>query len=232
MRVYYDLSHPFDENTYHPFGFASFRNIQMFPSHGCRHAIVTMSLHFATHMDAPWHMVEEGRRLDEIPLNDLIGEALVLDVSGKYGPDGKGPREIARTDLRHALEAQRQELRAGDALIVHTGWSPLFSSDPSRYYDEYRVLSGEACEWLVQEKIRLVGIDAPDVDLPACYQERPFHPENHRRLLSDDIFIIENVGGQVADLSGRRVTLIPAPMKVAGEYASGAPVRLLAVAEG
>jgi len=185
MSAYYDLSHPFDENTYHPFGFASFRNIQMFSSHGCRHAIVTMSLHFATHMDTPWHMVEKGRRMDAIPLRDLIGEALVVDLSGKYGPDRNSTREIALADLQKALETHRQELRSGDALIVHTGWVPLFSSDPSRYYDQYCVLSVEACAWLVQVKVRLFGVDAPDVDLPARYEQRPFHPENHRTLLSE-----------------------------------------------
>ena len=70
------------------------------------------------------------------------------------------------------------------------------------------------------------------MDVPARYQEKPFHPENHRTLLSNDIYIIENIGGQAAELLGRRVTLIPAPMRIAGQYASGAPVRLLAVTKG
>jgi len=42
------------------------------------------------------------------------------------------------------------------------------------------------------------------------------------------VYIIENVGGQVEDLLNERMLLIPAPMKLGGEYASGAPVRLLA----
>ncbi|MGA2614760.1 MAG: hypothetical protein ABSG38_15085 [Spirochaetia bacterium] len=50
-------------------------------------------------------------------------------------------------------------------------------------------------------------------------------------LLGSNVYIIENLGGQVASLLGRRVLLIPAPMKVGGEYASGAPVRLVAMTQ-
>src|SRR5271157_142460 len=99
MQIYYDLSHQIDEDTYHPYGFPSFHNIQMFASHGCRHAVVTMSLHFATHMDAPWHMIETGKRLDAIRIQELVGEAVVVDLSGDYGPSKPKSREISRADL-------------------------------------------------------------------------------------------------------------------------------------
>ncbi len=228
MQELYDLTHPFDEDTYHPFGFAHFRNIQMFASHGCRHAVVTMSLHFGTHMDAPWHMVEKGRRLDAIPIRELVGEAVVVDLSGEYGPTKGGPQEISLEDLTRALARAHQEPKRGDALIVYTGWAPLFKAEPYRYYRQYRTLRPEAGEWLVQAGIRLFGIDAPDVDLPECYQEVPFAPRNHLTLLGNNTCIIENVGGEVTSVLDRRILLIPAPLKLAGEYASGAPVRLLA----
>jgi kynurenine formamidase len=80
----------------------------------------------------------------------------------------------------------------------------------------------------VQTGIRLFGIDTPDVDPPESYVEKPFSPANHRLLLGNDVYIIENVGGEIAALLHQRVLLIPAPMKLGGEYASGAPVRLLA----
>ncbi len=232
MPDFYDLTHGFDEDTYHPFGFAHFRNIQMFASHGCRHAIVTMSLHFGTHMDAPWHMTEKGRRLDAIRIGELIGDAVVVDLSAKYGPAQGGPREISLPDLQAALSSGRLELRKGDALVVYTGWAPLFKSEPYRYYQQYRTLSLEAARWVVAAGARLFGIDAPDVDLQEQYRDVPFAPANHRALLGSDTFIIENVGGEVARILGERVLLIPAPLRLEGEYASGAPVRLLAAKTG
>ena len=139
--TFYDLSHGFDEDTYHPFGFAHFQNVQMFPSHGCRHAVVTMSLHFATHMDAPWHMVETGK---------LIGEAVIIDVSETYAPDKGSSREISLHDVQSSLSAHQEELRKGDALLVHTGWTALFKTEPARYYAGYPTPSRAVCEWAVE----------------------------------------------------------------------------------
>jgi len=200
----------------------------MYPSHGCRHAIVTMSLHFATHMDAPWHMVETGKRLDEIRIAELIGEAVIVDVSDTHGPARGDAGEISLEEVQRALSSHGNTVRGGDALVVHTGWSALYASDPSRYYAGYHTLSPAACDWAVKTGIRLLGIDAPDVDPPKSYQVMPFTPANHRMLLGHDVYVIENVGGEVAALVNERVLLIPAPMKLGGEYASGAPVRLLA----
>ena len=228
MATYYDLSHVFDENTYHPMGFPHFVNRQHFVSHGCRHAIATFSLLTATHFDAPWHMVEHGKRLDEIPIGELIGPAVVLDLSPLYGIDTPPSRCISVEHLEKRLEIANLELKAGDALILHTGRASQYLTNSSAYYSDYCTLGFEACQWLDRHKVRLVGLDAPDVDLPHEYLAPPFAPVNHRYLLSRDIYIIENVGGQVAQVLDKRVELIPAILKVGGEYASGAPVRLLA----
>ena len=228
MKKIYDLSHVFDENTYHPMGFPVFRNVQMFASHGCRHALATMSLHFATHMDAPWHMVADGKRLDQVDVSELIGEAVVLDVSEKYGPDMASLKGIAAADLAAAAKAAGLDIRPRDAVIVYTGWAKLYAEQPSRYYDSYCTLGYDACRWLIDKKIRLVALDVPDLDLPDCYVKTPFEPRNHRAVLGAGIYVIENVGGEVEQVLGKRIDLIPAPMKLGGEYASGAPTRLLA----
>ena len=228
VTTYYDLSHQIDQDTYHPYGFPRFHNIQMFSSHRCRDAIFSMSLHFATHIDAPWHMIETGKRLDEIGIRDLIGEAVVVDLSADYGPSRPKAREISLADLQQAIEVRKLALKKGDALVVYTGWAPLFKTAPALYYGQYRILSNEACQWLVKRQIRIVALDAPDLDLPERYGALPFTPVNHETILGNDIFVIENVGGEVTELLDQRVLLIPAPMKIGGEYASGAPVRLLA----
>ena len=229
MKKLYDLSHVFDENTYHPMGFPVFKNVQMFPSHGCRHAMVTMSLHFATHMDAPWHMVEDGKRLDQIDIRELCGEAVVLDVSDKYSPEKATLKGVSKADLEAAAKAAGLEIKAGDAVIVYTGWEKLYKSNPSRYYDSYCTLSYEAAAWLVEKKARLIGLDVPDADLPASYIKAPFEPRNHRAILGAGVYVIENVGGEIRQLLNKRIDLLPAPMKFGGEYASGAPIRLLAM---
>ncbi len=228
MSTYYDLSHVFDENTYHPFGFPSFENRQHFVSHGCRHAIATFSLHTATHFDAPWHMVEDGKRLDELKVQDLVGPALILDVSRHYGIGTLPSQEISVAHLEEALEASGCEVHENDALVVYTGRAQQFLRDSSAYYRDYCTLSPESCRWIAEHRIRLIGIDAPDLDLPHQYDSPPFAPVNHRYLLTKGIYIIENVGGQIAEILGKRAELIPGILNLGGEYASGAPVRLLA----
>jgi kynurenine formamidase len=187
-----------------------------------------MSLHFATHMDAPWHMVETGKRLDQIGIRELIGDAVVVDLSGDYGPTKPKSREISRADLEAALAKGKLELNTGDALIIYTGWAPLFKAKPTFYYAQYCVLGKEACEWLVKLRVRIIGLDAPDLDLPERYSTTPFNPQNHTIILGNNIYVIENVGGEVKEILNERVMLIPAPMRFAGEFASGAPIRLLA----
>lgn len=227
MAGYYDLSYGFDEDCFHPFGFPSFRNVQHFASHGCRHAYATFSLHTATHIDAPWHMVRDGMRLDQVPLQELIGGAVVLDLSTHYGPGTPPSRGISREHIQERLERNKLSLETGDALIVYTGRAPLFISDPSRYYREYCTLNAEAAAWVAEKGVRLIGIDAPDIDLRSEYTEQPFRAGNHRLLLGKGIYIVENVGGEITEVLDRRIELIPAPLKVQGEYASGAPVRLI-----
>ena len=228
MATYYDLSHVFDENTYHPFGFPTFKNRQHFVSHGCRHAIATFSLHTSTHFDAPWHMVEDGKRLDEINVQDLIGPAVVIDISRFYGIDTPPSRGITTEHLQEGLKQTGYRIQKGDALVIYTGRAMQFQTDTSAYYRDYCTLSPEACRWIADQSLRLVALDAPDLDFPSEYAQTPFSPANHRFLLSRGIYAIENVGGQITEVLGRKVELIPAVLKIGGEYASGAPVRLLA----
>ena len=228
MKIPYDLSHVFTEDTYHPTGFPIFENRESFSSHGVRHALIKMSLHFGTHMDAPWHMVKKGKRLDMIEVRDLAGEAVVLDVSAKYGPTKAELKGVSAADLKAALDEAKLQIKPNDAVLVFTGWEELFRSDPVRYYKKYCTLGHDAAEWLAERKIRLVGLDVPDVDLPECYVTPPFKPVNHRALLGKGIYVIENVAGEIRKLLGKRIELLPAPLNLGGEYASGAPTRLLA----
>jgi arylformamidase len=207
MKRYYDLSYGFYEDSFHPFGFPSFRNVQSFVSHGCRHAYAEFSLHTATHIDSPRHMIEDGKRLDQVPLQELIGDAVVIDLSSAYGPERTHSAGITLAHILERLEAGNLTVNAGDALLVYTGWARLYRENPSRYYEEYCTLDSEAAHWVAEKGIRLVAIDAPDIDLRDEYLNSPFQASNHKLLLGKGIYIIENLGGEIA---------------------SGAPVRLIA----
>ena len=130
-------------------------------------------------------------------------------------------------DILDAIEDADLEIEEGDALVVYTGWAALFSAEPIRYYSEYPTLGEEASSWLVEKKLRLVALDVPDIDLNSCYVKPPYKPVNHRKVLGNGIYVIENVGGQIEEVLNRKITIIPAAVNFGGEYASGAPIRLL-----
>ena len=58
---------------------------------------ITIGSHFSTHIDAPFHMLEEGKKLDDYPIDKFIGEAMVIDVKNKYLYSNiKKPRDFTR----------------------------------------------------------------------------------------------------------------------------------------
>jgi arylformamidase len=104
---------------------------------------IEMGSHTGTHIDAPYHFVEGGRRLESIPLDELVGPATVVQVAGV--------RSIARTHL--------------ESLPWDGVRRVLFKTDNSEhwndgtFYESFVYLEPDAAEFLAQQGVRLVGID-------------------------------------------------------------------------
>lgn len=120
-----------------------------------------MITHAGTHVDAPWHYapVSEGKRartIDEIPLEYFYGDGVVLDFRHK------GPGEaITEEDVKDALRKINYRLKPGDIVLIMTGWdkkvgSPEYFNHPGLTYD--------AVKWIVEQGVKLIGIDAYSLD--------------------------------------------------------------------
>jgi arylformamidase len=112
---------------------------------------VKMRLHVGTHVDAPEHWIAGGKRIDEIPLDTFIGEAVVADFLEK--PD----KPITERDLDERIGPLAQP---GCRLLIKTGWNDRFfdlSMEDWRSQSPY--LTTEALAWCVARKLCLVGID-------------------------------------------------------------------------
>jgi kynurenine formamidase len=228
----YDLTNRITEETYHPSGFPSFQAYENYKTHGCRSARLTISLHFGTHLDAPWHFSDNGKKLDDFHINDLIGPAVIIDISEEYGPDVAKSKPITLDALKRGLVNSKIDIKENDMIIVNTGWHKIFDSEPLRYYRDYCTFSPEAGAWLASKKVKLVGIDACDVDEHKYFETPPFFPPNHsKNFLPNNIFIIENVGGELDLISNKRVYLIVAPLNLGGFFAASSPIRLIAMLE-
>jgi arylformamidase len=166
------------------------------------------SLHAGTHVDAPWHYDDHGARLGEIDLQRLLGEALVLDVSGGEGPIGVAALNAAYRDVGGAIP---------ERVLLHTGERDEWGTEFPR---NFRPLSAEAVAWLAENGVRVVGTDAPSVDALES-KDLPVHQACRRA----DLLIIESLA--LSRVAAGRFELICLPLSLPTMDAS--PARALLV---
>lgn len=185
--------------------------------------------HGGTHFDAPLHFAEGGRSIEQIPVDELTGEGVLVDISEKVG-ENRGYL-IPATDF-NAWEAENGKIPDGAIVLIRTGFGKYWGNKQeytgttksgAEGVEELHFpgLSPQAAEWLVKErKIKAVGIDTPSIDYG---QSKDFL--SHRFLCGNNITAYENLANlEILPASGFYV--VAAPMKIKG--GSGSPLRILA----
>lgn len=162
---------------------------------------LSLGVHSGTHVDAPVHFLADGAGIDAIPLDELIGPARVVAI--------RDPRSIGVEELR-ALEP-----RAGERLLFKTRNSTL--DWPKReFLPDYVYLSSGGAQFLVEQRVRLVGIDY--LSIAGMDEGVP----THRALLRAGVCVIE--GLDLAAVEPGAYEMICLPLRLAG--ADGAPARV------
>jgi kynurenine formamidase len=166
--------------------------------------------HVGTHIDAPRHMLAGTRTVDELSLERLIGEAVVVDISGR-----ENPALISLADL------QRYDniIHPGDILLVITGVYKAYGTPA--YNDAYPALATDAANWLVKKEIAAYATDATSIEVPGSSGNPA-----HKILLGSEIPIIENLCN-LERLSQPRVRFTCLPLKVKG--GDGGPCRVVVI---
>lgn len=184
-----------------------FEDVSMFETHGYRERRLHFSSHAGTHMDAPAHLLEGGRSLDQMELDCFAGKGLVLDVRGLSVID------------RVTLETHEALIETCDFVLFYAGFSEFWGSH--RYFERFPCLNREAASYLAQFKLKGVGVDTFSVD-PLDSVDC----ENHKILLGKERVIIENLAG-LEQLLGKSFQLLCFPLKL--ETADGSPIRAVAL---
>ncbi len=184
--------------------------------------------HGGTHIDAPIHFAARGQFLDQVPLDKLIGPAVVVDVSAKALADRD--YRIGVADLT-AWEAKHGTVPAGSIVLFHTGYARFWPDAEQYLGTAERGLAGvaklhfpglhpEAAAWLVSERrIRAVGLDTASID----YGQSALF-ESHQVLARRNVPIFENVA-QLDRLPATGALVFALPMKIA--RGSGGPLRIV-----
>jgi len=188
--------------------------------------------HGGTHIDAPAHFAEKGVTVDEIPVDQLVGPAVLVDVVKKCQADRD--YRVSVEDLT-AWEKQHGEIPKHAIVLLRTGFGKYWP-DRKQYLgtDErgadavaklhFPGLGGEAAAWLVRErKIHAVGLDTASIDYG---QSTGF--EAHVELMTHGVPALENLAN-LEQLPPTGLTIVALPMKIKG--GSGGPLRAIAIVE-
>src|SRR5215468_7686567 len=120
--------------------------------------MVEMTVHAGTHIDSPHHFVRERPGIEALPLDAMIGEAIVLDLTFKGKPNERiTPEDLERAE--RALNAQGIAITPGATLFLRTDWPKGHVTTDPRWWDESPCLTKAAAEWLVAREPRVLGYD-------------------------------------------------------------------------
>jgi len=213
--------------------------------HGVLAWKINTVLHTGTHMNAPLHMAQRTSDLADVPVDRLFGNGVVLSI----------PKKSYEVITAKDLESSQPGVQDGDIVVIVTGWHHKYS-DGLEYYGESPGLSEDAALWLVQKNCKIVAVDTPQVDHPLAtslglhrggpimnrlvpaYTEatrldpKKEHPKwnvAHKTLANAGIPTIEQVGGDVDSLAGKRATFAATPWKF--KYGDACPVRFVAMTD-
>lgn len=203
-----DLTHTLNNNitVYPGTSVPTFEQSNIIKKDGFAELNITIRTHAGTHIDAPCHIIANGKSLDEIPIDKFVGKAIVIDCSNK---------DSIELDF---IKLMKDKIEQSDFILFYTGWQKKWNTQ--NYLDDFPTLTIEAVEWLLNFNLKALGFDVISVDKMGS-EELP----NHNLLLKNEILVIENLTN-LDKLIDKQFELNCIPLKIEG--ADGSPVRAFA----
>lgn len=171
---------------------------------------MTLTTHLGTHIDAPSHIIDGGKRLSELSVEAFVGNGIVMDV--------RNNREgITITELKNLPGINEIEF-----ILFYTGHDLSYGTEV--YLTDFPLLTSEATAYLVElskKRLKGIGIDTLSID--------PIDPpsiERHIPLLSAGLLIVENLTNLMALMD---TTFIFQCLPLKMERIEGCPIRAIAM---
>jgi arylformamidase len=167
---------------------------------------VNMGVHTGTHVDAPYHFLQDGITVDQLNINLLTGRAYVLHL-----PDVEVITAAVLEDAQIPPRTRR--------VLFKTRNSELWAGDKNDFQTDFVGLSEDGAEYLVRRGVKLVGMDYLSI--------APFHKSRptHERLLEAGVVVVE--GLNLSEVDQGRYTIYCLPLKIANS--DGAPARAILI---
>lgn len=218
---------------------------------GANGQVITTSNHVGTHIDGEIHFHASGRTIGDVPIDEWVGEGVVVDISDEVGDyDLYSPEMLMK----------KAEIKKGDILIINTGYHKYAwdqpESDEVRYFVKHPGPSPEFHQWALDMQIKWIGVDCGSADHPMNTIIRTWHPKKfveaeqklikkygktweemfpleefyqvmHIKLFPKKLVHAENIGGDIDKLSNKRCWIGLFPLK--GIELESAMCRLVAL---
>ena len=159
--------------------------------------------HIGTHIEVPLHCLKEGADLAEVPVEQFVGDAAILDLTGAEAEGGVTLEQVQAAALAAG------GIREGDIVFCRMGKTTYFST--------------ASLQWLVEQGIKLIGVDSGGVELA---HDETHANVNHLLLFRAGISVIENLA-HMDQLTQSRVKAYALPVPVRGLDAF--PLRVIAI---
>lgn len=152
-----------------------------------------IGMHAGTHIDTPMHLLNEKMFISEIPLDKFAGKACLLDV--------RGERTIG------FKQEYTDVVKENDIVILFTNYRDGYGTE--KYFTNHPVVNEDLGDFFVEKKIKMLGMDLPSPD------KYPFRI--HKKLLENNILIIENLTNLSELANIKSITIIAFPLKIKAE---------------
>ena len=169
-----------------------------------------------THMDAPAHVIPNGRTIDKLSLEELVTDCIVIDVSAEAGED-----YIVLPEVVEKFEKEQGEIKPNSFVIFYTGWDKYWD-DREKYNNDHKFPSVDVstAELLLKRDIAGIGIDTLSADTGT--NGFPVH----NAILGADKYLVENIANakELPPIGAKSFVL---PMKI--KDGTESPIRLIAL---
>lgn len=186
--------------------------------------------HGGTHLDSPVHFAKGRYTVDQLPLEQLMGPAIVIDVTEKCATN---PDYLVSVADFENWEKRNGKIPAGTIVLLRTGFGKFYP-DRKKYLGteergaeavaklHFPGLDPAAARWITTNRsIKAIGLDTASID----YGQSTLF-ESHRALFEKNVPAFENVAN-LDQLPAKGFSVIALPMKIKG--GSGGPLRIIAV---
>ena len=184
-------------------------------------SILSILVHNGTHIDAPRHMIDKGRPVDQVPLEQVAKEAVLINLPNKGPNSSISVQDIVNTGVEFGPDL---------IPVINTGWTEKTWGKPE-FWTQMPYLEAGVGELMAKKNVSAVAMDVfPE---KAIWRGVKLDPgevwvANHLALLEKDIPLIQFVTN-LSQIGKSRFVLIAAPLRIKGGDAS--PARVIALAE-